>query len=285
MLDENIFPLPTLPNLGVDPSQIPADVDAKQIAQEWFSSFKEHILSGDIDKLLGLFIAKQAYWRDILSLTWNFRTFCGNDKIKSFLQDRLEGAALKNFSFTLEEYTQLAQPAPDLLWIHFFFKFDIGNYGNGLGSARLVPVLDENQTLVWRAHTVLTTLEDLKAFPEKVGFNRPTDGFAGNENWAQNRAGEVAFAEKDPVALVVGGAQCGLEVAARLKVLDIPALVVDKGERIGGNWINRYTSLRLHDPVCMFLQLPLCRTLTNASQGMIICHIFRKQLVVQAMLY
>ena len=42
----------------------------------------------------------------------------------------------------------------------------------------------------------------------------------------------------------------GLSAAARLKFLGINALVVEKNERIGDNWRNRYDSLCLHDSVC-----------------------------------
>lgn len=42
----------------------------------------------------------------------------------------------------------------------------------------------------------------------------------------------------------------GLSVAARLKFLGINTLVVEKNERIGDNWRNRYDSLCLHDSVC-----------------------------------
>jgi cation diffusion facilitator CzcD-associated flavoprotein CzcO len=50
--------------------------------------------------------------------------------------------------------------------------------------------------------------------------------------------------------VIIGAGQCGLAVAARLKTLGVPTLVVDKHERIGDEWRNRYDALCLHDPVC-----------------------------------
>ena len=47
--------------------------------------------------------------------------------------------------------------------------------------------------------------------------------------------------------LVVGGGQAGL--AARLGNLGIDTLIVDRNERIGDNWRNRYHSLTLHNEV------------------------------------
>ena len=49
--------------------------------------------------------------------------------------------------------------------------------------------------------------------------------------------------------LILGAGQGGLTVAARLKMLNIPALMVDQNERVGDNWRKRYRQLVLHDPV------------------------------------
>ena len=64
------------------------------------------------------------------------------------------------------------------------------------------------------------------------------------------REREREFADQDPTVLIVGGGQSGLNVAARLKLLDIPTLIVEKNKRVGDQWRNRYQALCLHDPVC-----------------------------------
>jgi cation diffusion facilitator CzcD-associated flavoprotein CzcO len=52
------------------------------------------------------------------------------------------------------------------------------------------------------------------------------------------------------ISLISAGAgQAGLTVAARLKMLGIKSLIVDREERIGDNWRTRYHQLVLHDPV------------------------------------
>ena len=43
--------------------------------------------------------------------------------------------------------------------------------------------------------------------------------------------------------------QAGLTVAARLTVLGVDTLLVDRFERVGDNWRNRYHSLTLHNEV------------------------------------
>lgn len=54
---------------------------------------------------------------------------------------------------------------------------------------------------------------------------------------------------KQPAVVIVGGGQGGLNTAARLKTMGVDALIVEKNERIGDNWRNRYATLTLHDPV------------------------------------
>ena len=46
---------------------------------------------------------------------------------------------------------------------------------------------------------------------------------------------------------MVGGGQAGLSIAARLKQLGVDTLIVDRHERVGDNWRNRYHSLTLHN--------------------------------------
>lgn len=47
----------------------------------------------------------------------------------------------------------------------------------------------------------------------------------------------------------IGSGQGGLTVAARLKMLNIPSLIIDSNDRVGDNWRKRYHQLVLHDPI------------------------------------
>lgn len=233
--------LPTLNKLG---STVPADLDVVKVAKEWFGSFSLHAEAGNVEGVIGLFVEGNAYWRDILALTWNFRTFEGVSRIRTFLEDRLASAHLRKVKLR-DEHLGLQRPYPDLAWIQALFDFET-DVGVGFGVVRLVPTANGG----WKAHCVFTNLEDLKGFPEKIGALRnqaPNHGL-----WEEERRREVAFEGKDPVVLVIGGGQSGLEVAARLKSLEVSCLVVEKNSRIGDNWRNRYDALCLHDPVCEF---------------------------------
>ncbi|KAG6899119.1 hypothetical protein C0993_000645 [Termitomyces sp. T159_Od127] len=230
--------LPTLQRLN---ATIPADLDVKAVAKAWFAAFVTSVEAGDAQGVAKLFV-NDGYWRDMLALTWDFRTFYGLSKITQFLADRLGSVRPTAFTLRDDGYLALQQPYPDLAWINLFFDFETPT-SIGSGIARLVP----NANGEWKAHTVYTNLEDLKGFPEKIGPLR--DAAPNHIQWASDRKREVEFLDKSPVVLVVGGGQSGLEVAARLKAFDVPTLVVEKNRRIGDNWRNRYDALCLHDPV------------------------------------
>jgi phosphoglycerate dehydrogenase-like enzyme len=234
--------LPVLDKLGAD---VPSDLDVNQTIEKWFEVFKNFCESGDVKNLMNV-IVEGAYWRDILALTWSFRTFEGTPKIKQFLEDRLALAEVKNFKLKNPSYAELQRPYPDLAWIQALFEFET-NVGLCSGVVRLVPHADGT----WKAHTILTTLDDLKGFPEKIGHLRESETFRGN--WSAALTQKRSYADRNPTVLIIGGGHCGLEVAARLKYLGIDALVIEKNERIGDNWRKRYDALSLHDTVCKYM--------------------------------
>jgi hypothetical protein len=263
-------PLPTLDNLN---ATVPKDLDAKQIAKSWFASFSTAASAGDARALAALFIP-DSFWRDILALTWDFRTFAGVPAITQFLSDRLTVARPTAFAIRDDAYLGLQQPFPDLAWISFMFDFETAA-GLASGIARLVPTANGE----WKAYGVFTNLEDLKGIPEKVGSLR--NHASNHGKWESARKREIEFeAGVEPTVLVIGGGHSGLEIAARMKVYEIPTLVVEKNSRIGDNWRYRYEALCLHDPVC---QLSFCWTFcwtliwaNHIGQIMIICPISRR---------
>jgi lysine/ornithine N-monooxygenase len=123
--------------------------------------------------------------------------------------------------------------------------------GLGSGILRLVSTKDSGDLkAAWKAHSIFTNLESLKGFPEKINGLRDHNPLHGG--WVEKRTKEVELADDtpQPAVIVVGGGQSGLQIAARLKVHDIPTLVVEKQDRVGDQWRNRYEALCLHDPVC-----------------------------------
>jgi len=221
--------------------------DISVAVENWLTQFEAALNSPDL--LEGLFRA-ESYWRDALALSWNLQTVNGADAILRELKifaSRARPSALR---------IDPDRAAPRLISragvnsIEAIFKFDTVQ-GRGSGIVRLIP--DAGDSGILKAWTLLTSLEELKGFEEQQGKSRPrgeaySRDFRG-PNWLDQRKAEAAYADRDPVVLVVGGGHAGLSAAARLKHLQVDTLIVDREARIGDNWRKRYHALTLHNQV------------------------------------
>jgi hypothetical protein len=258
----------TSPTIDLPKAVIKPDLNIKEVANNWFRSFVAYIQAKDVDGILSIFV-EDSYWRDILVLTWDFRTFAGASRIRKFIVDRVLPTHIKALNLK-DDFITLEEPFPDVAWIQALFDFET-DVALGSGVFRLVTTPNGE----WKAHCMFTNIEGLTGFPEKIGELRnhnPTHG-----NWANKRRREIEFLDSEPVVLICGAGQSGLELAARLKSLDIPTLVVEKNKRVGDNWRNRYETMCLHDPVCKFEihQPPMSPNPQLVLQGTITCHISR----------
>ncbi|KAJ7347250.1 hypothetical protein DFH08DRAFT_867664 [Mycena albidolilacea] len=232
--------VPNLPTLDRLNATIAPDLDVPKVATTWMESFASFVEAGDAAGTVGLFI-EESHWRDMLALTWDFRTFHGAPDIHKFLSDRLATFKITNVRIK-DGSSMLLRPYPDVAWISLMFDFET-QIGLASGVVRLVPEANGG----WKAHCIYTNLEDLKGFPEQIGALRnpaPNHG-----KWAQERQQAISFENENPVVIIIGGGHSGLDTAARLKCLGVRALVIEKNARIGDNWRNRYEALCLHDPV------------------------------------
>jgi putative flavoprotein involved in K+ transport len=214
----------------------------------WLEKFAKALAKPDLGAAADLF-CDECYWRDLVAFTWTIKTFEGRDGIKAMLAATLAGAKPGTF-------TPLGQPVTENGVTDAWFAFETAA-GRGTGHLRLRD---------GRCWTMLTTLQELKGFEEKAGQARER-GLAhgvvpGRMTWFEQRqkdSAELGY-ERQPYVLIVGGGQGGLALAARLKRLGVPALVLEKNERAGDSWRKRYRSLVLHDPVWYdhmpYLQFP-----------------------------
>src|SRR5690606_23320123 len=121
--------------------------------------------------------------------------------------------------------------------------------GKGSGIVRLVPAdAEPGRHVAW---VLMTSLDEIKGHEERIGKRRPRgeewSGGFGGENWMDHRKKQVAYADREPAVVVVGGSQSGLGIAATLGVLGVDTLVIDKHERVGDAWRKRYHNLVLHN--------------------------------------
>lgn len=213
---------------------------ADTIAAAWLTDFAAALSARSIDEAAAMF-ASESYWRDLVSFTWNLTTVEHRAGVRDLLR-----ATVDHISPTDFELSEPAETVDGVTTAWFTFSTAVGR---GTGIMRLI---DENGPKAW---TLLTTLQELRAYEEPRGPRRPLGAEHGVDpertTWAQRRAQEDASwgTSAQPYVLVVGGGQGGIALGARLRQLGVPALVIDRWDRPGDQWRSRYASLCLHDPV------------------------------------
>jgi cation diffusion facilitator CzcD-associated flavoprotein CzcO len=216
---------------------------------DWLTEFEVALASTDAAGLRALFHA-ESYWRDVLALSWRIRSLNGRDAILHELPAEARSAAPRAFAIAPDRAPPRWVTRAGTASIEAILKFETAQ-GRGSGIVRLIPDADDSDRL--KAWTLLTALDELRGFEEPIGARRPrgqaySRDFRG-PNWLDRRHTSIAYAERDPTVLVVGGGQAGLTIAARLQMLQIDTLIVDRELRIGDNWRRRYHALTLHNQV------------------------------------
>ncbi|KAL4934725.1 putative flavin-binding monooxygenase [Aspergillus undulatus] len=225
--------------------------EPRSIAQQWITEFEILLRTADYTNLPQLF-HEESWWRDLLTLTWDFRSIHNLSGIRDFVAQNQPRAQLSAFRLQHEGQCQpkLGHPAPELTWISTIFFFETA-IGRGSGVLRLTQDKDG----VWKAFAIYTSLQELKGSEEPVGSRRAygttetMPGGLSRGTWIERRKRQILFDEEEPTTLIVGAGQAGLNVGARLQALGVNCLIVDRNERIGDNWRNRYRTLVTHDPV------------------------------------
>jgi cation diffusion facilitator CzcD-associated flavoprotein CzcO len=223
--------------------------DLSVAADAWLAQFEEALARADRGLLEALFHS-DSYWRDVLALSWNIQTLNGADAILDELKARAPGAVPTGFAIDPDRRAPRQVMRAGTSAIEAIFKFETA-VGRGSGIIRLIPDAADGDRL--KAWTLLTELGELKGFEEQLGRARPRGNAYSRDfrgpNWLDLRKASAEYADRDPDVLVVGGGQAGLTIAARLKQLNIDALIVDREQRIGDNWRRRYHALTLHNQV------------------------------------
>jgi putative flavoprotein involved in K+ transport len=212
-------------------------VTPSQAVADWLAQFGAALEARDAARAASMFDA-DCYWRDLVSFTWNLKTLEGPAAIESMLKDTL--ARVKPSHWQLDGSATEADGVTE-----GWFTFETA-VARGRGLVRLKA---------GKCWTLLTTMTELKGFEEAKGERRPKGvehgAFENRRNWLERRQQEEAElgVETQPYVVIVGGGQGGIGLAARLKRLGVPTLVIEKNERAGDSWRKRYKSLCLHDPV------------------------------------
>jgi cation diffusion facilitator CzcD-associated flavoprotein CzcO len=221
----------------------------RRTAEAWLAAFNEAIERTDCARAASM-MHNDGYWRDLLSFGWDFKTCHGIGEIQAWLSEAFRSNAARNFR--MEGEPGIGAIGEHGGTLEFFFTFETA-VANGRGFVRLVA--DANSPDGAKIFTILTSMKELKDFPETTGRKRPRDDLPvsshGLENWLDRRNAQRDFKHKDPEIIIIGAGQSGLMLAARLGQLNVSTLIVEKTERIGDVWRKRYRTLKLHNEICM----------------------------------
>jgi putative flavoprotein involved in K+ transport len=223
------------------------DVDPHAAATAWLDAFDAALSRRDTRTAAALFLP-DGHWRDLVSFTWHILTMNGSAEIAATLARTLPDIRPRHFRVAPGRVAPRLVTRAGVRTIEALFAFETAT-GSGSGVLRLVP--NALGSLV--AWVLLTALDEIKDHEERIG-PRASTGQAysrefGGPNWLDYRQKAQAYEAHDPVAVVIGGGQAGLGIAACLGQLGVDTLVIDRHERIGDAWRKRYHSLTLHNEV------------------------------------
>jgi putative flavoprotein involved in K+ transport len=203
----------------------------------WLEDFGAALKRNDPDAVAMLF-HDDCYWRDLVSFTWNIKTMEGRTQLRDMLAARLADTAPGHWRLDGEA---TETDGVTEAWL----TFDTA-VARGRGHLRLKE---------GRAWTLLTAMTELKGHEEKTGTRRIKGAEhgvqKGRQSWLEKRQQEERELgySKQPYCVIIGGGQGGIALGARLRRLNVPTIIVERNERAGDSWRNRYKSLCLHDPV------------------------------------
>lgn len=216
-----------------------SDINASTLVREVLARFQDALTVSDIKRASACF-HETSYWRDLLSFTWNIKTMEGRSAITDMLSSQLN--SIHPSGFKLDEAEQVTEEDGVIsAWLQFETTT-----GRGYGHIRL------KGNKIW---TLLTSLSELKGHEEPAGSNRPLGTKPGVDKgrttWKEDREHELAELGygTQPYTIIIGGGQGGIAMGARLRQLGVPTIIIEKNDRPGDSWRNRYKSLCLHDPV------------------------------------
>lgn len=226
-----------------------ADLLADEVATAWADRLGAALEDADPERIAECFAA-ESYWKDLLAFGWDFRAYSGPEEIRAGFAATLDSTRPRALRRAPDRSASRLLKRSGRPVVEAFLDLDT-DVGRASVFVRLL--LDEADSKASRAWIVLTALQEIRGFEDRVGHRRPTRAgqqtSAAGENWLDERLRTQRFEDRDPQVLIVGGGHAGLSIAARLGQMGVDALIVDRNARLGDNWRQRYHSLTLHNEV------------------------------------
>lgn len=220
-------------------------VSVEDQARAWIASFGQSLAKQD-DAALGELFETDSHWRNLCGISWQMATFSGSQVITGELSRRAAEVSATGFEVDAAAVSPRHAVVAGRSVVEAVFRFQTSN-GPGVGVVRLVP--SQTTGAMAKAWTLSTSLDI-----SKIDGARSTAGAATSHardfakpNWLDERRAEIAFADREPEVVIVGGGHAGISAAVELKRLGFDVLVIDKMKRVGDNWRLRYHGLKLHN--------------------------------------
>lgn len=222
---------------------------ADVVFSRWLEGFASALEGDDANRIAECFV-EDSYWRDILTFSWEFKTYSGRGEIEAALKSSLDAVRPRNARAAVDRQAPKLVKRAGRLVVEAYFDFDTA-VGRSTGVVRLP--YDDSKPEATKVWILLTALQDLHGFEERVDDLRPTGTEwsmqFGGDNWLDTRNKTREFTDRQPEVVIIGAGQAGLSLGARLATIGVDALIVERNERVGDNWRNRYHSLTLHNEV------------------------------------
>jgi putative flavoprotein involved in K+ transport len=227
---------------------------AEETVKQWVRAFGLALTGGN-DKALAELFLPDSHWRNLFGISWQLATSSGNETLCHELGRRASEVRASGFRVNTTALAPRSAVVAGREVIEAIISFDTIN-GPGTGAVRLVCPAHASPV----AWTISTSLDFNRICDARSGNSAPVSharDFAGSD-WFDQRQAEIAFDDREPDVLVVGGGHAGISAAVELKRIGLDALVIDKAGRVGDNWRLRYRGLKLHNktPVNHLRYLP-----------------------------
>jgi cation diffusion facilitator CzcD-associated flavoprotein CzcO len=231
---------------------------AEQAAEAWMRAFNLALAQTDNRALAALFLA-DSHWRNLFGISWQLATFSGRETLCNELGRCAAEVHAANFQVDIAALAPRRATVAGREIVEAVISFETVD-GPGIGALRLMC----SPGAAPQAWTISTSADfDLlcEARSKRDGLTSHARDFAGPD-WLALRQAEIAFADREPDVLIIGGGHAGISAAVELKRIGLDALVIDRNARVGDNWRLRYHGLKLHNktPVNHLRYLPFPRS-------------------------
>ncbi|KAF2097813.1 putative flavin-containing monooxygenase [Rhizodiscina lignyota] len=231
------------------------------------------VLSGLVNKLNykidHTFFREDSWWRDLCSLTGSLRALHGAKTIAAAWAERTAVHMPVDFKFMPGSIRVIKRP--DVGWIQGMYQFSTTGPTPGRCSGIIGAVPPKEGEKDWKCWMLATVLEQNDGMPNVDVYDPiapsvlPGDKEQIQAKTARKKTAAPIYStdikrdingptgyEIPPDrthfdAVVVGGGQAGLCILGRLKAGGVHnCIALEKYNSIGGNWQDRYDSVKLH---------------------------------------